>query len=47
MKIPDFAASTGCRALGPQVVKAYRGYAAYQHNTDRQIPLLILERRPR
>lgn len=29
--------------LWPQVVKAYRGYAGYQRNTDREIPLLILE----
>lgn len=30
--------------LWPQVVKAYKGYDAYQRNTDREIPLLILER---
>jgi len=31
--------------LWPQVVKAYKGYAGYQRNTPREIPLLILERR--
>lgn len=31
--------------LWPRVVKAYRGYAGYQRNTDREIPLLILEPR--
>ncbi|MFT4199919.1 nitroreductase/quinone reductase family protein [Gordonia sp. (in: high G+C Gram-positive bacteria)] len=31
--------------LWPRVVKVYRGYAGYQRNTDRQIPLLILEPR--
>jgi deazaflavin-dependent oxidoreductase (nitroreductase family) len=31
--------------LWPQVVKAYKGYAGYQRNTSREIPLLILERR--
>ena len=31
--------------LWPRVVKAYRGYEGYQRNTDRQIPLLILEPR--
>ena len=30
--------------LWPQVVRAYQGYAGYQRNTDREIPLLILER---
>ncbi|CAN5412021.1 nitroreductase/quinone reductase family protein [soil metagenome] len=30
--------------LWPQVVKVYRGYAGYQRNTDREIPLLICER---
>jgi deazaflavin-dependent oxidoreductase (nitroreductase family) len=30
--------------LWPQVVKAYKGYAGYQRNTSREIPLLILER---
>jgi deazaflavin-dependent oxidoreductase (nitroreductase family) len=29
--------------LWPQVVKKYRGYAAYQKNTDRDIPVVILE----
>lgn len=31
--------------LWPAVVKAYSGYAGYQRNTDREIPLLILELR--
>jgi deazaflavin-dependent oxidoreductase (nitroreductase family) len=31
--------------IWPQVVKTYRGYEAYQRNTDREIPLLILERK--
>ncbi|WP_264006179.1 nitroreductase family deazaflavin-dependent oxidoreductase [Mycolicibacterium sphagni] len=31
--------------LWPHVVKAYQGYAGYQRNTSREIPLLILERR--
>lgn len=40
-------ASTEERAeLWPKVVKAYRGYATYQRNTDREIPLLICERKP-
>jgi deazaflavin-dependent oxidoreductase (nitroreductase family) len=30
--------------LWPKVVKAYKGYAGYQRNTDREIPLLICER---
>ena len=29
--------------LWPRVTAAYRGYAQYQRNTDRQIPLVILE----
>ena len=29
--------------LWPTIVKVYRGYAGYQRNTDREIPLLILE----
>ncbi len=32
--------------LWPQVVEKYRGYAGYQRNTDREIPLLLLEPRP-
>jgi deazaflavin-dependent oxidoreductase (nitroreductase family) len=32
--------------LWPQVVKVYKGYAGYQRNTDREIPLLICEPRP-
>ena len=31
--------------LWPQVVRTYKGYAGYQRNTDREIPLLIC--RPR
>ena len=30
--------------LWPKVVKAYKGYAGYQRNTPREIPLLILQR---
>lgn len=29
--------------LWPEVVRAYRGYAAYQRKTRRRIPLVILE----
>jgi deazaflavin-dependent oxidoreductase (nitroreductase family) len=29
--------------LWPQVVKAYKGYAGYQKNTERDIPVVILE----
>jgi len=29
--------------LWPRVTKAYRGYGAYRHRTERQIPLVILE----
>ena len=46
--IPMLARSAGPdeRAeLWPRVVKAYKGYAGYQRNTSREIPLLILERR--
>ncbi|CAJ1510234.1 nitroreductase/quinone reductase family protein [[Mycobacterium] burgundiense] len=32
--------------LWPTVVKTYQGYAGYQRNTDREIPLLICEPRP-
>jgi len=32
--------------LWPKVVKAFKGYAGYQRNTDREIPLLICEPRP-
>ncbi|MGV0851495.1 nitroreductase/quinone reductase family protein [Mycolicibacterium phlei] len=39
------AASPEERAqIWPQVVKAYKGYEGYQRRTDREIPLLILER---
>ena len=31
--------------LWPRVVKVYQGYAGYQRNTPREIPLLILQRR--
>jgi hypothetical protein len=31
--------------LWPKVVKAFKGYAGYQRNTDREIPLLICEPR--
>jgi len=30
--------------IWPQVVRTYRGYEGYQRRTDREIPLLILER---
>jgi deazaflavin-dependent oxidoreductase (nitroreductase family) len=30
--------------LWPRVVKLYRGYAAYQKSTSRQIPLVVLDR---
>lgn len=40
------AATAAERAeLWPEVVKTYRGYAGYQRNTDREIPLLICEPR--
>jgi deazaflavin-dependent oxidoreductase (nitroreductase family) len=32
-------------ALWPEVVKKYKGYAGYQRNTDRDIPLVICEPR--
>ena len=31
--------------LWPRVVAAYKGYAGYQRNTDREIPLVICEPR--
>ena len=31
--------------LWPRIVTAYRGYAGYQKNTDREIPVVILEPR--
>jgi hypothetical protein len=31
--------------LWPEVVKVYKGYAGYQRNTDRDIPLVICEPR--
>ena len=33
------------RRLWPKVVEVYSGYEQYQRRTDRQIPLVILERR--
>jgi deazaflavin-dependent oxidoreductase (nitroreductase family) len=33
--------------LWPKAVETYRGYGGYQERTDRVIPLVILERRPR
>jgi deazaflavin-dependent oxidoreductase (nitroreductase family) len=35
------------KRLWPTVVKAYSGYGDYQRRTDREIPLVILERRTR
>jgi deazaflavin-dependent oxidoreductase (nitroreductase family) len=34
------------KRLWPKAVATYAGYAGYQQRTDRQIPLVILERRP-
>ena len=31
--------------LWPEVIRAYRGYDAYQRRTDRQIPIVIVEPR--
>jgi hypothetical protein len=31
--------------LWPEVVKVYKGYAGYQRNTERDIPLVICEPR--
>jgi deazaflavin-dependent oxidoreductase (nitroreductase family) len=31
--------------LWPKIIKAYRGYDAYQRRTDRQIPIVIVEPR--
>lgn len=31
--------------MWPRIVKIYRGYGGYQDNTEREIPLLILEPR--
>jgi deazaflavin-dependent oxidoreductase (nitroreductase family) len=33
-------------ALWPRVTEKYRGYAAYQRRTDREIPLVLLEPSP-
>ncbi|NTY62943.1 nitroreductase/quinone reductase family protein [Mycolicibacterium sphagni] len=46
--VPMLARSAGPEEraeLWPQVVKTYKGYAGYQRNTAREIPLLILQRR--
>lgn len=40
------ASSNEKSELWPQVVAAYKGYAAYQRRTDRDIPLIICEPRP-
>lgn len=32
-------------ALWPRIVSAYKGYEGYQRNTDREIPVVILEPR--
>jgi deazaflavin-dependent oxidoreductase (nitroreductase family) len=32
--------------LWPQILQAYKGYAGYQEKTDREIPVVICERRP-
>ena len=37
------ASVTEKERLWPQVTSGYRGYAAYQRRTDRDIPLVILE----
>jgi deazaflavin-dependent oxidoreductase (nitroreductase family) len=34
------------QGLWPQILEAYKGYAAYQEKTDREIPVVICERRP-
>ena len=40
-------ASPGEKAqLWPRIVAAYKGYDAYQRSTDRDIPVVILERSP-
>ena len=31
--------------LWPRVVDLYKGYAAYQRSTSREIPLVVLDRR--
>ncbi len=33
------------KALWPKVLAAYKGYASYQRKTERDIPVVILERR--
>jgi deazaflavin-dependent oxidoreductase (nitroreductase family) len=32
--------------LWPEILRAYRGYGAYQEKTDREIPVVICEPRP-
>jgi deazaflavin-dependent oxidoreductase (nitroreductase family) len=32
--------------LWPQILRAYKGYGAYQEKTDREIPVVICEPRP-
>jgi len=39
------ATSTERERLWPKVVELYSGYRGYQERTDREIPLVILERR--
>jgi len=34
------------KELWPQILRAYKGYGAYQERTDRQIPVVICEPRP-
>jgi deazaflavin-dependent oxidoreductase (nitroreductase family) len=34
------------RELWPEILRAYKGYAAYQEKTDREIPVIICEPRP-
>jgi deazaflavin-dependent oxidoreductase (nitroreductase family) len=39
------ASSEERKALWPRVVELYKGYAAYQRSTSREIPLVVLDRR--
>jgi deazaflavin-dependent oxidoreductase (nitroreductase family) len=34
------------QVLWPQILRAYKGYGAYQEKTDREIPVVICEPRP-
>ena len=34
------------KELWPQILRAYKGYGAYQEKTDREIPVVICEPRP-